>query len=157
MSCWFEGRQYCSKIWYVLEALNESLENGMHYPFILYMKNKWRDLHGFVFTSLIENKSDSTMKVKCDSMFIPIVFRISMGWIPIMQIFIVIMWNYFPNKLPSFRLWFHRRKSETSRLKKFICKLPLFLNWTSWKYLWITNISNGSLDSVERGRKSGTG
>lgn len=99
----------------------------------------------------------TTMKVKCDSMFIPIVFRISMGWIPIMQILIVIMWNYFPNKLPSFRLWFHRKKSETSRLKKFICKLPLFLNWTSWKYLWITNISNGSLDSVERGRKSGTG
>lgn len=68
-----------AEIQYVLEALNESLENGMHYPFILYMKNKWRDLHGFVFTSLIENKSDSTMKVKCDSMFIPIVFRISMG------------------------------------------------------------------------------
>lgn len=100
----------------------------MHYPFILYMKNKWRDLHGFVFTSLIENKSDSTMKVKCDSMFIPIVFRISMGWIPIMQIFIVIMWNYFPNKLPSFRLWFHRRKSETSRLKKFICNSHF--SWT---------------------------
>lgn len=77
-------------------AFNESLENGMHHPYILYIKNECpkrflkiiicKDfarerereremLHGFVFTSLIEKgKSDSTMKVKSDSMFIHIVY-----------------------------------------------------------------------------------
>lgn len=75
-------------------AFNESLENGMHHPYILYIKNDaWKVfknyymqrfcerereremLHGFVFTSLIEKgKSDSTMKVKSDSMFIHIVY-----------------------------------------------------------------------------------
>lgn len=59
--------------------MNESLENGMYYFFILYMKNKWRDLYGFVFIRLIENKLDLIMKVKCDLMFIFIVFRIFMG------------------------------------------------------------------------------
>lgn len=57
----------------------ESLENGMYYFFILYMKNKWRDLYGFVFISLIENKLDLIMKVKCDLMFIFIELRVFMG------------------------------------------------------------------------------
>lgn len=46
------------------------------YAKILREREREREmLHGFVFTSLIEKrKSDSTMKVKSDSMFIHIVY-----------------------------------------------------------------------------------